>query len=125
MFGWEGTLEESIRHFEASGTFADMDNVQGHDFDNGGLFLVALDGDTIIGSGALRRLDSDTAELKRMWLLEDYHGRGIGYQIITLVFDFARAHAYTRIRLQSGPQQTRALSFYRQARLLRRTDVQR
>lgn len=113
IFGFDGTLEESIRHFEASGEFNDIDNVGSHYFENGGTFLVILNGEQVIGSGALRRLDGDTAELKRMWLLESYHGQGIGYRLITELFDFARKNNYVRIRLQTSPEQVRALFFYR------------
>ncbi len=113
IFGFDGTLEESIRHFEASGEFKDMDNVQSHYFENRGTFLVVLNGEQVIGSGALRRLDVETAELKRMWLLESYHGQGIGYQLITRLIHSARANGYTRIRLQTSPEQVRALDFYR------------
>jgi putative acetyltransferase len=112
IFGWEGTLEDSVRHFETSGEFKDMDNLQEHYFGNGGLFLVALDDNKVIGSGAIRKLDEATAELKRMWLLEDYQGKGIGYRLITRLFDFGRAKGYIRARLQTGTEQTRALAFY-------------
>jgi len=114
IFGFEGTLEESIRHFEASGEFNDMNEVQSNYFEAGGTFLVVLNGDQVVGSGALRRLDDETAELKRMWLLEKYHGQGIGYQLISQIIDFAHQNGYARIRLQTSPIQVRALSFYRQ-----------
>lgn len=114
LFGFNGTLEDSIRHFEAAGELRDLDEVQAHYFDNGGTFLVALHDDKVIGSGALRQLDKNTAELKRMWLLEAYQGQGIGYALICRLFDFARAHGYTRVRLQTSPEQRRALTFYRQ-----------
>lgn len=113
IFGFDGTLEESMRHFEASGEFKDMDNVQPHYFENGGTFLVVLDDDQVIGSGALRRINNETTELKRMWLLEVYHGQGIGYRLITRLIDFARINGYSRIRLQTSPEQVRALDFYR------------
>ena len=113
IFGFNGTLEESIRHFEASGEFNDMDSVQSHYFENGGMFLVVLNGEQVIGSGGLRRLGTETAELKRMWLLEAYHGQGIGYRLISQLFDFARKNGYIRIRLQTSPEQIRALDFYR------------
>lgn len=113
IFGFDGTLEESIRHFESSGEFNDMDNVQSHYFENRGTFLAVLNGEQVIGSGALRRLDAETAELKRMWLLEAYHGRGVGYRLITRLIDFARVNGYARIRLQTSPEQIRALDFYR------------
>ena len=113
IYGWDGSLEDSIRHFEETGEFHDMDEVRSHYFDNGGLFLAALDNGKLIGSGAVRKLDEVTAELKRMWLLEDYHGRGIGYQLITRLFDFARTQRYKRIILQTGSKQLRAIRFYR------------
>jgi len=113
IFGFDGTLEESFRHYEASGELIDMDDVGSHYFENGGMFLVVLNGEQVIGSGALRRLDSETAELKRMWLLEAYHGQGIGYRLINHLLDFARKNGYVRIRLQTSPEQVRALGFYR------------
>ena len=74
IFEWDGSLEESILHFENSDEFADMDNLQNHYFDNGDLFLSVLDDTRLIGSGAIRKLNKDTAELKRIWLMDAYHG---------------------------------------------------
>ena len=90
-----------------------MDNPESHYFDNGGLFLAALNDGSLIGSGAIRKLDTTTAELKRIWLLEAYHGRGIGYKLVTLLFNFAHDRAYQVVRLQTSPQQMRALAFYK------------
>ena len=113
IFGWDGSLEDSIHYFENSDEFVDMDNLESHYFDNGGLFLAALNDGSLIGSGAIRKLDTTTAELKRIWLLEAYHGQGIGYQLVTLLFNFARDQAYQYVRLQTSPQQIRALAFYK------------
>ena len=113
IFGFDGTLEESIRHFESLGIFEDLENVQTHYFQNNGVFLVAVEGEQVIGSGALRKLDNKTAELKRMWLLEEYHGQGVGYRLLKQLLDFAHKKGYIRIRLQTSPEQTRALEFYR------------
>jgi len=113
IYGWSGSLEDSIRHFESTGEFADMDQVESHYFQNDGLFLAVLDDDTLIGSGAIRKLDSQTAELKRMWLLESHHGKGIGYQVIQCLFEFARIKGYNLVRLQTGSEQTRAFAFYK------------
>jgi putative acetyltransferase len=115
IFGWDGgTLEDSLQYFETSDEFKDMDNFQAEYFDRDGLFLVILDGATVIGSGAVRKIDQDTAELKRMWLLEDYHGQGIGYRVIQKLFEFSREKGYQQIHLQTSPEQTRAIDFYHQ-----------
>lgn len=99
IFGFDGTLEDSIRCYAEAGIQQDMEDVPAHYFDNGGTFQVALNGKQVIGSGALRKLDKRTAKLKRMWLLEAYHGQGIGYRILTRLFDFARLQGYTRVRM--------------------------
>ena len=113
IFGWDGSLEDSIRHFENSDEFQDMDNLQSHYFDNGGLFLVALDGPSLVGSAAIRKLTKTTAELKRVWLLEAYQGQGIGFHLVKKLFDFARTQEYHFVRLQTSSYQTRAISFYK------------
>jgi putative acetyltransferase len=113
IFGWDGSLEDSIQYFENSNEFVDMDNLQTHYFDNGGLFLAALDENKLIGSGAIRKLDGNIAELKRIWLLDEYQGQGIGFRLITVLLNFAGAQGYQYIRLQTSPQQTRAIAFYK------------
>lgn len=78
-----------------------------------GVFLVALHGDQLIGTGAIRPIDAETAELKRMWLLETYHGQGIGYRLINELFAFARAAGYRRVWLSTDDKvQRRAIRFY-------------
>ena len=78
-----------------------------------GTFLVALHGDQLIGTGAIRPIDAETAELKRMWLLETYHGQGIGYRLINELFAFARAAGYRRVWLSTDATvQKRAIRFY-------------
>ena len=113
IFGFDGTIEDSIQYYEDIGIFHDMEDIQSYYFDDGGEFLVALNGEQVIGSGALRKLDICTSELKRMWLLESYQGQGIGYRLIKHLFNFACNLGYNRIFLQSSPEQTRALAFYR------------
>jgi enamine deaminase RidA (YjgF/YER057c/UK114 family)/GNAT superfamily N-acetyltransferase len=78
-----------------------------------GTFLVALDGDTLIGTGAIRPIDDQTAELKRMWLLEAYQGQGIGFRLYSLLVQFARGAGYRRIWLSTDAiAQSRAVRFY-------------
>jgi GNAT superfamily N-acetyltransferase len=96
-----------------SAALSDVDDFENHYGPPGGTFLVALDGELVIGTGAIRRIDGETAELRRMWLLPDYHGRGIGYRLAAELFAFARAAGYRRVRLSTDVVQTRAIAFYR------------
>lgn len=92
----------------------DVDNFQQEYFDNRGLFLVVMDDEKLVGTGALKKLEENIAELKRLWLIEEYHGQRIGYQVVSQLLDFARAHGYEKIRLQTSQKQERAVRFYKQ-----------
>ncbi|HLF74661.1 MAG TPA: GNAT family N-acetyltransferase [Anaerolineales bacterium] len=107
-------LEKSILYHESRGELRDMDDIQQNYFENGGIFLVTLDEDQIIGTGAIRALKDDICELKRLWLLTGYHGRGLGYRMIQELFSFAREKGYARIWLQTDAiDQSRALDLYK------------
>ena len=107
-------LEESIAFFEAKGQLHDMDEFQQTYSGSDGIFLVMTDNDQIIGTGAVRRLDETTCELKRVWLLFDYHGKGLGYRLIQELLAFAREKGYQRIRLETDREdQSRAYELYK------------
>lgn len=95
-----------------SAAMSDVDDFRGQYSPPDGRFLVALDGEDLIGTGAIRRIDDETAELRRMWLLPAYHGRGIGYRLAQELFAFARAAGYGRVRLSTSAVQERAIGFY-------------
>ncbi len=111
-FGWQESLEELLEKSDEGHELDDVDDAGEHYFNRQGMFLVALDGERVIGTGAVRRLDEDSCELKRMWLLEEYHGHGIGYRMIQELFAFARWAGYTRIELNTSIYQERAIQFY-------------
>ncbi len=107
-------LEESMAFFESKGTLQDMDTIQETYFENGGTFLVMTDQDQIIGTGGIRKLDDTTCELKRVWLLFEYHGKGLGYCLIQELLAFARERGYQRIRLETDRNdQSRAYDLYK------------
>lgn len=108
------SLEESIAFYEARGQLHDMDELQQTYVDNDGIFLVMTDRDQIIGTGAVRKIDDEICELKRVWLLFEYHGRGLGYRMMQELLAFARAQGYSRMRLETDQSaQSRAFNFYK------------
>jgi len=107
-------LEELIAFFESQHELHDMDDVQQTYFENDGVFLVTTDHDQIIGTGAIRRLNDTICELKRVWLLFEYHGKGLGYRMIQELLAFARQKGYQRIRLETDRNdQRRAYDLYK------------
>ena len=114
IFNDSGPLEESIAYHESRGELQDIDNIQNKYFDNDGIFLVMTDDDQLIGTGAIRKLEDKICELKRLWLLTEYHSKGLGYRMLQELLSFAKEKGYTRIRLETDPvYQKRALDFYK------------
>jgi len=106
-------LEESIADYETRGELNDMDDIQASYFENGGIFLIMKDNDEIVGTGAIRRHEDGICELKRLWFLQEYQGKGLGYQMIQQLLAFARDMSYRRIRLKTHAiYQQRAVEFY-------------
>ncbi len=107
-------LEESIAKHIALGKLAEMDDIQRNYFDNGGTFLVMFRDSRMIGTGAIRRLEEGVCELKRLWLLTEYHGQGLGYRLMKELIALARRMGYRIMRLETDPVvQARALGFYK------------
>ena len=107
-------LEESIADLETQGRLRDMDSFESAYVKNDGIFLVITDEDQVIGTGAIRKIDEETCELKRFWLLFEYHGKGLGYHMMQELLAFARRKGYTRIRLETDRnEQSRAYNFYK------------
>src|SRR5215208_1247590 len=114
LFNDTRTLQESIAYYESRGLLHDMDEVQQTYSDNDGIFLVLTDNDQIVGTGAIRKIDDQICELKRLWLLFEYHGKGLGYRMIQELFAFARGKGYQRVWLETERDaQQRAFDFYK------------
>ncbi len=115
IFRWPETFEELQKRFDAQGELRDVDDYQSSYLDRGGIFLVALEDGRIVGTGAIRGVDSDTAELWRLWLLESHHGQGLGYRLLQALLEFARASGFGHVHLQTDGRQERAIAFYKRA----------
>ena len=76
------------------------------------VFLVArLDGQPV-GCGALRRIDDDTAEIKRMYVAPAGRRQGIARLILVELERHAAGFGYRAIRLETGVRQPEAQLLY-------------
>ncbi len=98
--------------YETRGELEDIDNAAHFYSSDSGLFLVLVDRDQVVGTGAIRRLTNDTAELKRMWFLPEYRGRGFGKQMATQLINFAHEVGYKCIRLDTDDKLIAAIGLY-------------
>jgi len=78
----------------------------------GGRLLLALEDGAPAGCVALRRLDAEAAEVKRLYVRPAYRGRGAGRRLAEAIMGAARAAGYRWLRLDSLPKMQAALAMY-------------
>jgi len=78
------------------------------------LFLVAADpvSGEALACGALRRLDSTSAEIKRMYVVPHARGTGIATAVLRALEAAAVERGWTTMRLETGTFQPDAQRFY-------------
>ncbi|MBL9139102.1 MAG: GNAT family N-acetyltransferase [Verrucomicrobiales bacterium] len=78
-----------------------------------GLFVVIRMDGRPVGCGALRLIDGQTGELKRMYVAPEARGRGLGRRLVEALETEARALGAKKLVLETGVRQTSALALYR------------
>jgi len=84
-----------------------------------GAFLVCYGNGHQVACGAIRRLDAEVAEIKRMFVEPGSRGRGIGTRLLTVLEAEARRLGVTRLVLETGVRQPEALALYARAGFIR------
>jgi len=77
------------------------------------IFYLAYDErESAIACGALKHFDDSTAEIKRMYVKENYRRMGISKIILSRLEDYAKEFNYQRLVLETGLKQPEAMSLY-------------
>ena len=79
---------------------------------DGGIILCKKE-DEFIGCVAIRRMDTHTAELKRMWVRLPYQGQGIGEQLLKESLALVAKLQYRCIRLDTLQRLAPAIKLYK------------
>jgi GNAT superfamily N-acetyltransferase len=75
-------------------------------------FVIARIDGYPVGCGALRPLDANTGEVKRMYTRKGYRRQGVAQAVLAELERLALAFGYTNIKLQTGPRQLDAAALY-------------
>ncbi len=77
-----------------------------------GVFLVAYSGGEPIACGAIRLLDPETAEVKRMYVAPAARGAGLGRRLLAELEAEARTLGAKSVVLETGVRQPEAIALY-------------
>jgi GNAT superfamily N-acetyltransferase len=93
----------------------DADEVSG----SRGVFLVASIAGEPVGCGAIRRIDAESAEIKRMYVRAAQRNRGVAKIVLDELESHARRLGVRRLVLETGERQIHALALYTRAGYVR------
>lgn len=74
--------------------------------------LICYDDDKAVGIGAYKEFEPKVAEIKRMYTLPEYRGKGIAKAILTELEAWAKEEGYTTSILETGYLQIDAIGLY-------------
>lgn len=77
-----------------------------------GRLLLAFENNAVLGCAALRRIDSSTCEMKRVYVRPTARGRNLGRQLVETILSEAKLAGYSRICLDVLPEFTSAQKLY-------------
>ncbi|OYW48523.1 MAG: hypothetical protein B7Z31_14985 [Rhodobacterales bacterium 12-65-15] len=79
----------------------------------GGVFLIAREGEAVLGCVSIKSVDATLGEVKRLWVAPAARGRGLARRLMAEIEAFARATGMTDLRLDTNGALTEALALYR------------
>jgi len=80
-----------------------------------GYFVIAYEDEVPAAMGGWRRHNAREAEIRRMFVREDFRHRGLAKSVLSHLEDSARAHGFDRLVLETGHVLPEAIALYRSA----------
>jgi putative acetyltransferase len=68
-----------------------------------------------VGCGAFKHFDENTVEIKRMFVLPEFRGKGIAYEILNELESWATEIGYSEYILETGKKMIEAIKLYERA----------
>jgi putative acetyltransferase len=98
------------RYQEEQANYAPLNKIESNT-----MTVIAYFDNQPVGCACLRECDKHIAELKRMYVLRLFRGRGIAGRILGDLECWARECSFTKIILETGEKQPEAISLYLKA----------
>ena len=75
--------------------------------------VVAYEDDVAVGCGAIKEYESNTMEVKRMFVKDEYRSKGIATKVLIELELWAGALGYNKCILETGLKQPEAIHLYK------------
>jgi putative acetyltransferase len=108
-------LTEYGLRFDENGKDKDLNNIEKNYLSGGGFFGVVLQTQTnqVVGTLGLFPLSPKICELRKMYLLKEIRGKGVGQFILHTAVQIAKEKQYQKIFLETISPLTAAISLYK------------
>jgi len=108
-----GVLKEFDLQPDPSGIDADLQDIEANYLQSGGSFEIIEDRDgNLKGSIGVFPVDEDTCELRKMYLVEDVRGLGLGTHLLQRAVNQARELGFKRMVLETSSRLAAANRLY-------------
>lgn len=106
-YGGSLGLDLSFQNFER-----ELENLESEYAPPSGAFVLAVENDQFVGCAGLRRFGEGAGEIKRLYLVPEARGCGIGRALAEAIVKLARQIGYERLLLNTLPTMAAAHSLY-------------
>ena len=77
--------------------------------------IVAYANEQPVAAGAFKKFSPDAVEIKRMFVKPDFRGRGIAFQVLQQLENWAAELGYSCCILETGKKQPEAIALYKKS----------
>ena len=75
--------------------------------------LVIYLNDNPVGCGAIKEFETDSMEVKRMYIMPEFRGQGLATQVLIELENWAKELGYKNCVLETGKRQPEAITLYK------------
>ncbi|GHS93623.1 acetyltransferase CD1211 [Bacteroidia bacterium] len=77
-----------------------------------GAFIIAKENDKIVGIVGMKKIEDKICEMKRLFVNDNYKGKGIGKKLVEIIIKEAKLKNYEKMRLDTLNSMEDALKIY-------------
>ncbi|MCH2022901.1 MAG: GNAT family N-acetyltransferase [Saprospiraceae bacterium] len=91
-----------------------LEDIEFNYFNNGGFFGIVFNNlGQIIATGGLYKINDKSAEVRKMYIMREFRGKGIGKFILSELIKIAKKNGFSRLELETAAVLTEAISLYK------------